>query len=74
MDFENLMLCRAKVLLTATGSMRGKKPILLKQIADEGVDIAARQGFQVYSALKTSPSRNPSQGSGSEIDIPRLPP
>ena len=27
--------------------MRGKKPILLKQIADEGIDIAARQGFPV---------------------------
>ena len=45
-------LCRAKVLLTATGSMRGKKPILLKQIADEGIDIAAQQGFQVHLPLQ----------------------
>lgn len=41
--------CRAKVLLTSTGSMRGKKPILLKQIADDGIDIAAKQGFNVSS-------------------------
>ena len=27
--------------------MRGKKPIYLKQIADEGIRIAAKQGFQV---------------------------
>ena len=28
--------------------MRGKKPIYLKQIADEGIRIAAKQGFQVH--------------------------
>ena len=44
--------CRAKVLLTATGSMRGKKPILLKGIADEGIAIAAKQGFQVSKLRK----------------------
>lgn len=35
------------MLLTATGSMRGKKPIPLKQIADKGILIAAEQGFKV---------------------------
>lgn len=29
--------------------MRGKKPILLKEIADDGIDIAAKKGFQVTS-------------------------
>ena len=40
-------VCRAKVLITSTGSMRGKKPILLKDIADKGVKLAADQGHQV---------------------------
>lgn len=37
------------MLITSTGSKRGKKPIALKEIADKGIEIAAKQGFQVSS-------------------------
>ncbi len=36
-------------MITSTGSVRGKKPIYLKQIADDGIKIAAKQGFQVLN-------------------------
>lgn len=36
--------CEAKVLLTASGVMRGNKKIDLKAIADTGLDMCAKQG------------------------------
>ena len=38
--------------------MRGKKPIYLKQIADEGIDIAAQQGFKVLFTAPTNIDAN----------------
>ncbi|KAK9836757.1 hypothetical protein WJX74_007487 [Apatococcus lobatus] len=43
--------CRSKVLVTATGGARGKKPIELKKIADAAMDISKKNGFQVKSVL-----------------------
>ena len=42
-------LCRSKVLITASGGMRAKKQVPLKQIADKAVELAAKNGFQVIS-------------------------
>ena len=39
--------CKAKVVLTASAGMRGKKPIPLKQIVDKGLAQAAKLGAQV---------------------------
>lgn len=39
--------CRAKVVLTASGGMRGKKPIQLKQIVDKGLKQAEKLGAKV---------------------------
>lgn len=36
--------CEAKVLLTASGVMRGNKKIDLKAIADSGLDMCTKQG------------------------------
>ena len=36
--------CRARVLLTASGAMRGRKLVPLKRIADAACDIAERAG------------------------------
>jgi acyl-coenzyme A synthetase/AMP-(fatty) acid ligase len=36
--------CEAKVLLTASGVMRGNKKIDLKAIADSGLDMCEKQG------------------------------
>lgn len=36
--------CQAKVLLTASGVMRGNKKIDLKAIADSGLDMCTKQG------------------------------
>lgn len=38
--------CEAKVLLTASGVMRGNKKIDLKAIADSGLDMCEKQGEQ----------------------------
>ena len=35
------------MLITASGGARGKKQVLLKQIADKGVKLAAEGGFKV---------------------------
>ncbi len=42
-----MCLCSSKVLITATGGARGKKPIELKKIADAALDISKKNGFQV---------------------------
>ena len=39
--------CKAKVVLTASGGMRGKKPIQLKQIVDKGLKQAEKLGAKV---------------------------
>jgi acyl-coenzyme A synthetase/AMP-(fatty) acid ligase len=53
--------CRARVLLTCSGVMRGTKLIGLKQIADKACDLAAQQGHKVSPTyLPTSyPPRQP---------------
>jgi acyl-coenzyme A synthetase/AMP-(fatty) acid ligase len=44
--------CEAKVLLTASGVMRGNKKIDLKAIADSGLDMCEKQGeWSTLSAL-----------------------
>ncbi len=42
--------CRAKVLLTASGVMRGPKHIELKKIADKALDLCAKAGHTVGGA------------------------
>ena len=39
--------CKAKVVLTASQGMRGKKPIPLKQIVDKGLVQAKKLGAEV---------------------------
>ena len=43
--------CKAKVLITATAVMRGKKAINLSDIAREGLNIASKQGHVVPNVL-----------------------
>jgi acetyl-CoA synthetase len=43
--------CKAKVLITASGVMRGAKRIDLKAIADKGVDMAAKEGHAVPTVV-----------------------
>lgn len=43
--------CGAKVVLTATGGMRAKKQIQLKQIVDTALEGAAKQGAEVARVL-----------------------
>ena len=40
------MLLRLQVLITATGAMRAKKVIALKDIADEACTICKSKGFE----------------------------
>ena len=47
--------CRSKVLITATGGARGKKPIELKKIADAALDISRKNGFQVCPSPSVPP-------------------
>ena len=49
------------MLITASGGARGKKQVLLKQIADKGVKLAAEGGFKVTAdALRyLRPPENP---------------
>lgn len=54
--------CEAKVLITSTAVMRGKKAINLSHIAKEGLDIAAREGHRVPNVLvhrNTDPALDP---------------
>ncbi|KAG2434406.1 hypothetical protein HYH02_012418 [Chlamydomonas schloesseri] len=48
---QRMVDCNAKVLLTATGVMRGSKPVLLKTIADDAVKLAAKAGQETSSLL-----------------------
>lgn len=43
--------CKCKVLLTASGVMRGPKRIDLKAIADTGVELCAQRGWKVEECL-----------------------
>lgn len=38
----------ARVLLTCSGVMRGKKPVMLKAIADEAMEIAAKKAWNMH--------------------------
>ena len=51
------ILCRSKVLITATGGARGKKPIELKKIADAALDISKKNGFQVCPSPFSGPMK-----------------
>ena len=42
-----MLMCRSKVLITASGGARAKKVVQLKHIADKAVQLAASSGFQV---------------------------
>lgn len=44
----------AKYVITATGGLRGKKTVPLKQIVDKGLEGAARLGSQVCSPWSCS--------------------
>lgn len=44
--------CGAKVVLTATGGMRAKKQIQLKQIVDTALEGAAKQGAEVRASIR----------------------
>ena len=46
--------CQARVVLTASAGMRGKKPIQLKQIVDKGLRQAEKLGAQVWFARAAS--------------------
>ena len=39
--------CRSKVVITASGGLRGPKGIELKKIADNACQLAAKEGFKV---------------------------
>ena len=39
------------MLITASGGARGKKQVLLKEIADKGVKLAAEGGFKVTAKV-----------------------
>lgn len=41
---QRIVDCSGKVVLTATGVMRGTKPVLLKQIVDDACGLVARNG------------------------------
>ena len=41
--------CKARVVLTASAGMRGKKPVQLKQIVDKGLKQAEKLGTKVCS-------------------------
>ncbi|GBF92828.1 hypothetical protein Rsub_05447 [Raphidocelis subcapitata] len=43
--------CKAKVLITSSGVMRGNKKIDLKGIADRGVELAAKEGHEVPTVI-----------------------
>lgn len=43
--------CKARVVITASGTKRGPKPLGLKQIVDKGLDIASNNGFKVQTCL-----------------------
>lgn len=43
---SRLYVCRAKVVITASGGARGSKVVLLKQITDKAVQLAAKEGFK----------------------------
>ena len=57
--------CQAKVLITSTAVMRGKKAINLSHIAKEGLGIAAREGHRVPNVLvhrNEDPALDPALG------------
>ena len=53
--------CGAKVVLTATGGMRGKKLVPLKQIVDQGLAGAAKLGAKVKATPSVDASKQYSE-------------
>ncbi|GLC60387.1 hypothetical protein PLESTB_001606800 [Pleodorina starrii] len=48
---QRIVDCKGKMVLTASGVMRGTKPVLLKTIVDDAVKLAAKQGQPTTSVL-----------------------
>ena len=48
---DRLVDADCKILITADGTFRGKKPILLKQISDEAMILSAKEGVEVASCI-----------------------
>jgi len=48
---DAVLMYRSKVLITASGGLRGPKKVELKQIADAACSSAAKEGFQVWLCL-----------------------
>jgi acetyl-CoA synthetase len=44
---QRLLDCRAKVLISGDGNMRGTKMIYLKEVADEALEICEKNNFKV---------------------------
>jgi len=44
---NRLLDSKANILISADGVLRGNKPVLLKQAADEAMDLCERAGMQV---------------------------
>lgn len=45
--------CKSRVVITTSGVMRGKKKLDTKGIVDEGLSIAAKNGFTVGALCRT---------------------
>ncbi|GFR51481.1 hypothetical protein Agub_g13891 [Astrephomene gubernaculifera] len=48
---QRIMDCNGKMVLTASGIMRGTKPVLLKEIVEDALTICKKQNHQVTSVL-----------------------
>ena len=44
---QGLLLCRARIIITSSTSVRGKKTTPLKQVADQACSLAAKADFKV---------------------------
>ena len=48
---DRIVDAECKILITADGTFRGTKPILLKQISDEAMTLSAKEGVEVTSCI-----------------------
>ncbi len=48
---DRILDCKGKVLITADGTFRGKKPVELKAIADKAMEIASGKGHEVETCI-----------------------
>lgn len=48
---QRLMDCKAKILISGDGNMRGSKVIHLKDAADEALEICAKSNFKVCDGV-----------------------